>query len=339
MHLEASVNSLKATADPTRLRLLALLAAGEATVGELVEVLEQSQPRVSRHLKILSEAGLADKFRDGHSIYYRLPDDPSVRGFVAMLIGRMSANEPVLTADAGRMDTVRRKRASKAWSDKAVLVESGKALIPGLASDNDLATAFAEIAGDFGDLLDIGVGTGAVFCHLAPRARTATGVDIAQAMRVVARTRIREAGLTNCTVRHGDMFELPFPDHSFDTVLLDQVLSLAEDPRKAISEAVRVLRRQGGAAQLIVLDRFGPVKASLTTGHGLGGLAENQLAVMLAEVGLRAGRRRDLAGRLPGFALLTAVPTLEMGTGSYPRIDDFAEDNPAQPKEQQTRDI
>ena len=318
MSLDGSVNTLKAAADPTRLRLLALLARGEATVGELVEVLEQSQPRVSRHLKILSEAGIADKFRDGQSIYYRLPDDPSVRGFIAVLIGRMSADDPILSADADRMDAVRRKRASRAWSDKSVLVESGKALIPGLASDNDLATALGEIAGDFGDLLDIGVGTGAVFCHLAPRARTATGVDIAEAMRVVARTRVRDAGLTNCTIRRGDMFELPFPDQSFDTVLLDQVLSLTDDPRPAIAEAVRVLRRTGSTMQsrLVVLDRFGPVSANLRSGHGLGGLAENQLAVMLAEAGLRAGRRRDLAGRLPGFALLTAVPTLEMGTYS-----------------------
>jgi len=315
MELSDTVNTLKAAADPTRLRLLTLLAAGEATVGELVDVLGQSQPRVSRHLKVLSEGGLADKFRDGQSIYYRLPDDVSVRALVAVLIGQMPAEEPVLSADADKMATVRHKRASAAWSDKAVLVEKGKALVPGLASDNDLATALGEIAGDYGDLLDIGVGTGAVFCHVARRSRSATGVDISQSMRVVARTRVRDAGLTNCTIRHGDMAKLPFADNSFDTVLLDQVLSLTADPRAAISEAVRVLRGHAGqyAGRLIVLDRFGPVKASLHTGHGLGGLAENQLAVMLAEVGLRAGRRRDLAGRLPGFALLTAVPTIEMG--------------------------
>jgi len=206
MELDHTVNTLKAAADPTRLRLLALLAGGEATVGELVEVLEQSQPRVSRHLKILNEAGLTDKFRDGQSIYYRLPDEPSVRGLIAVIIGQMPADERVIGADADRIATVRRKRASKAWSDKAVLVETGKALVPGLASDNDLAAALDEASGELGDFLDIGVGTGAVFCHLAPRARTATGVDISQAMRVVARTRVREAGLTHCTVRHGDMF-------------------------------------------------------------------------------------------------------------------------------------
>jgi len=318
MKLEHSVQRLKAAADETRLRLLALLAAGEATVGELVEVLEQSQPRVSRHLRILCQGGLADKFRDGHSVYYRLPDDSAARAFVSVLIAQMPANERVLAGDAGKMATVRRKRASQAWSDRTVLVESGKALIPGLAEDNDLARAFGELAGELpgglGDLLDVGSGTGAVLCHLAPRARTATGVDISPAMRVVARTRVRDAGLVNCTVRKGDMHALPFPDNSFDTVLLDQVLSLTQQPRAAIREASRVLRNTG---RLIVLDRFGPVKASLSSGHGLGGLAENQLAVMLAEVGLRAGRRRDLAGRLPGFALLTALPAIEINTGTY----------------------
>ena len=96
MDLDDSVNSLKAAADTTRLRLLALLAGGEATVGELVAVLAQSQPRVSRHLKILVEAGLAESFRDGKSVYYRLAADPSVRAFISVLIGRMPADELIL---------------------------------------------------------------------------------------------------------------------------------------------------------------------------------------------------------------------------------------------------
>ncbi len=314
MQLEEAVNTLKSAADPTRLRLLALLAAGEATVGELVEVLGQSQPRVSRHLRILCEGGLADRFRDGNSVYYRLPDDSGTRAFASVLIGQIPANDPDLAADSAKMAAVRRERASQAWSDRRVLLESGRALIPGLAADNDLAVALRELHGELGDLLDVGCGTGAVLCHLAPRARSATGVDIAPAMRVVARTRVRDAGLVNCTVRSGDMHELPFADNSFDTVLLDQVLSLTDKPRTAIKEAARVLRKTG---RLIVLDRFGPVKANLASGHGLGGLAENQLAVMLAEAGLRAGRRRDLAGRLPGFALLNALPAIELTTGTY----------------------
>ena len=310
MNLEQSVSSLKASADGTRLRLLALLAAGEATVGELQTVLGQSQPRVSRHLKILCEGGLADRFKDGHSVYYRLPPDASARAFVSVLLGRFDPDEPTIAADAAKMSDVRSKRAREAWSDKDVLLASGRSQIPGIAGDADLAAAFSELAGDLGDFLDVGAGTGAVLCHLATRAREATGVDISPAMRVVARTRVREAGISNCTVRQGDMHELPFPDRSFDTVLLDQVLTLTDRPRVALREAHRVLRSGG---QLLVLDRFGPARKSLERTNALSGLAENQLAVMLAELGLRSTPRRDVAGRLPGFALLRAVTAFEFG--------------------------
>ncbi|MGI9290051.1 MAG: ArsR/SmtB family transcription factor [Gammaproteobacteria bacterium] len=314
MNLDDSVNSLKAASDLTRLRLLALLAAGEATVGELQTVLEQSQPRVSRHLRILCEGGLADRFRDGHSVYYRLPADPSARALISVLLGRIDAEESTLSSDRCKMSEVRNKRVREAWSDKDVLLASGRSQIPGLSAEDDLAVAFGEVPGEFGRLLDIGSGTGAVLCHLAERASEATGVDISPAMRVVARTRVREAGITNCTLRKGDMHALPFADNTFDTVLLDQVLTLSEQPRDALREASRVLRPEG---RLMVLDRFGPARKSLDHDSGLTGLAENQLAVMLAEVGLRSGRRRDLAGRLPGFALLQAVPALEFATGTY----------------------
>jgi SAM-dependent methyltransferase len=314
MNLEESANSLKAASDLTRLRLLGLLAAGEATVSELQTVLDQSQPRVSRHLRILCEGGLADRFRDGHSVYYRLPSDPSARAFVAVLLGRIDVNEPTIASDRLKMSEVRRKRARAAWSDKAVFLASGRSQIPGLSREDDLAVALAEVPGELGELLDVGSGTGAVLCHLADRARNATGVDVSPAMRVVARTRVREAGIQNCTLRQGDMHQLPFNDDSFDTVLLDQVLTLTDKPREAIREASRVLRPEG---RLLILDRFGPARKSLDQRSELSGLAENQLAVMLAEAGLRSGNRRDLAGRLPGFALLRAVPALEFGTGTY----------------------
>ncbi len=310
MNIEENLNSLKAASDMTRLRLLALLAAGEATVGELQAVLDQSQPRVSRHLKILCEGGLADRFRDGHSVYYRISGEPSTRAFVSVLLGRLDVKEPTIEADADKMSQVRAKRARHAWSDKDVLLASGRAQIPGIAAEDDLAAAFGELPGELGDLLDVGSGTGAVLCHLAPRAREATGVDISPAMRVVARTRVREAGISNCTLRQGDMHQLPFADDSFDTVLLDQVLTLTDQPRVAIKEAARVLRSGG---QLLVLDRFGPARTSLEQRTALSGLAENQLAVMLAEAGLRSGPRRDLAGRLPGFALLKAGTAFEFG--------------------------
>ena len=186
MNLEQSVNSLKAASDPTRLRLLALLAGGEATVGELQTVLEQSQPRVSRHLKILCEGGLADRFRDGHSVYYRLPADPSVRAFVSVLLGRMDAEEAIITQDRDNISEIRRKRARDAWSDKAVLLASGRSQIPGIAADDDLATAFAEIPGELGEFLDIGSGTGKLTTLFAENNYQVYAVEPNEAMRKAA---------------------------------------------------------------------------------------------------------------------------------------------------------
>ncbi len=309
MELGESLQTIKAVADETRLRLLALLAGGEATVGELQEVLEQSQPRVSRHLRLLVEAGLAEKFRDGHSVYYRLNPETSARAFIAVVLSQLDNEDATLTNDRERMAAVRKVRVQQAWADPQAMIAAGRASIPGLSAGDDLAVALAEIPGELGELLDVGTGTGAVLCHLAPRAREATGIDISPALRIVARTRVREAELNNCTVRQGDMHALPFADARFDTVLLDQVLTLTDRPRKAIREAARVMKPNG---RIFVLDRIAPVKSSLDHDYGLTGLAENQLAVMFAEAGLRVGKRRDLAGRLPGFALIAVNPTLEM---------------------------
>ena len=305
MDLEYSVNSLKAASDPTRLRLLALLAAGESMVGELQEVLDQSQPRVSRHLRILAEGGLADSFRDGQNVYYCLPADPSARAFVSVLIGRMPVDEPVLAADRDRMVDVRRKRARSAWSGKDALLATAPRDPADGGRVDGLTDALAELPDQLGDVLDVGSGTGTVLCQLARRADRVTGVDISPAMRVVARTRVREAGFSNCTLRQGDMHELPLEDSSFDTVLLDQVLSLTDRPRPAIREAARVLKPDG---LMLILDRVGMPGST----QPIEGLAENQLAVMLAESGLRLQKRHELPGRLPGFALLSAVTTNEL---------------------------
>jgi len=314
MNLQETVNTLKAASDPTRLRLLALLAAGEATVGELQAALEHSQPRVSRHLRILCEGGLAARFRDGQSVYYQVPLEPAARAFVSVLLGRMPADDPLMEADRDRMATIRRGRAREAWNGRDTLLAAGRHAGAASAAVNLLAEALNEVPGALGTLLDIGAGTGSVLCELAARADTAVGVDISGAMRVVARTRVREAGLANCTLRHGDMHALPFGDDMFDTVLLDQVLALTDRPRLVIREAVRVLRPRG---TLLVLDRVGPVAATVEATRGIGDLKENQLSVMLGESGMRLAQRRELPGRVPGFALIMARAVPARGTGTY----------------------
>jgi ArsR family transcriptional regulator len=305
MAIPATLALLKAAADPTRLRLLGLLADGEATVGELVGVLGQSQPRVSRHLKILAAASLVRSFRDGQWVYYRL--DPAAAGvdLADRIVGLARVNDIVIAGDRNRMDTVRQRRERYAFT-----VPTGPMRTTGRVGDRPDETALANAMADalgrgpLGDLLDIGVGSGTVLRLLAPRARSAIGLDTARGMRVLARSRLREAGLPQCTVRSGDMHALPFPDLAFDLVVLDEVLSLSDEPQCALAEAVRVLRPAG---RLLVLDRIRPAALRLPSQAAGGALFENQLIVMLRGLGLRAAGPAWLPGRSPEYACMTAT--------------------------------
>ncbi|MCC7257001.1 MAG: metalloregulator ArsR/SmtB family transcription factor [Gammaproteobacteria bacterium] len=302
----AALTLLKAGADPTRLRLLAVLARGEATVGELVEVLGQSQPRVSRHLRLLAEAGLVSHFRDGQWVYYRFDPTPAAAPLAGQALVLAGAGDATITADEARMAAVRRRRERY-----ALTVPAPARLWAEAAGDRPdepaLAQALAGVlgGGPLGDVLDVGVGSGALLRLLAPRARSAVGVDTVRRMRVLARSRLQQAGLAHCTVRAGDMCALPFPDLSFDIVVLDEVLGSAVAPQRAIEEAVRVLRPAG---RLLVLDRILPAVRRLPGQPPRQALFENQLVVMLREAGLRPGAPAWFPGRSLQYALLQASP-------------------------------
>lgn len=315
MAINAALTLLKAAADPTRLRLLGLLAAGEATVGELVAVLGQSQPRVSRHLKILTEARLVSHFRDGQWVYYRLDPAPALAEVVERVISLARLRDETIAADQAGMVQIRRGRERYAfagptglplWVEHAGDRPDGHALLQALAD--------ALGPDPLGDVLDIGVGSGAVLRLLAPRARSAVGLDAARGMRVLARSRLQEAGLAHCTIRAGDMRALPFAEMSFDVVVLDEVLSLGEDPQSALDEAVRVLRPAG---RLLVLDRVLPAALRLPA-HAAGrALYENQLTVMLREAGLKSTSTVWFPGRSLEYALIAAAlapPRTRTGT-------------------------
>lgn len=306
MTTDGALRFLKAGADPTRLRLLALLSAGEATVGEMVEVLGQSQPRVSRHLRILHAARLVSHFRDGQWVYYRLDPVPALAGILGQVLAFARAGDEGMAADQARMRDIRRQRERYAlaaasgprrWAEPAAGRPAEQALREGL----DAALGTQPI----GDVLDIGVGAGALLGLLALRARSAVGLDISRGMRVLARSRLQQAGLAHCTIRAGDMHALAFPDLSFDLVVLDEVLSLSGEPQRVLGEAARVLRPAG---RLLVLDRIRPAALRLPgVADAPDGLFENQLAVMLRTAGLRPGNPAWLPARSPEFALLVAT--------------------------------
>ncbi|MGI9330536.1 MAG: ArsR/SmtB family transcription factor [Gammaproteobacteria bacterium] len=311
MSIDLAARTLKAAAEPTRVRLLLLLGRGEATVGELQEILEQSQPRVSRHLRLLAEVGLLERFRDGQSIYYRLAGDELPQAIASVVSDAAGCNDPLVLADAAALDHMRRARQRAAFSGPALVAAAQTGGRPPL---EELQAVLDELlAGqDFNEVLDVGCGGGALLPWLSARAERVTGADIARPMRLLARSRLQVAGLSNCTIRDADLHSLPFTDDAFDLVLLDEVLSRTRNLADAWQEVQRVLRPRG---RVVVLDRIEPAARQLAANRQ--GLAENQLTSALAGAGLRVIERRWLPGRALDYAAIVASPlTAIEGTGT-----------------------
>lgn len=249
------LNQLRAAAEPTRLRLLALCAQGELTVTELTQILGQSQPRVSRHLKLMVEAGLLDRFREGTWAFYRLAQgEASV--LARQLIAMMPEDDGSLALDNDRLKSIKDSRAETAASYFSKNAAQWDKIRELYAHDDDVEKALLALlpTGNLGDVLDVGTGTGKMLAMLGPKADQAVGIDASREMLALARANLDAAGLRQCQVRHGDMYMLPVPTASFDVVTLHQVLHYAADPAAAISEAARALRAGG---RLIVVD-FAP---------------------------------------------------------------------------------
>jgi len=313
MSLMSAIQVLKAAADPTRLRLLALLANGEASVGELQEILEQSQPRVSRHLRLLADAGLVEKFRDGHWVYYRLASSLPPSTLVDEALALIGTDDESVARDRAALDRVKGKRERDAFKVRA-LNSTGIAERP---SAESLAEAVDECIGDrqLNEVLDIGCGGGALLRILGERVQSAVGIDVSRRMRLLARSRMHRAGLANCTVRNGDLVNLPFDDDSFDLVILDEVLDGFDEVVTGLREACRVLRPTG---QLLIADRVRPIARQLPGQRGGARLIENQLTAMLCELGYRVEQRIWFPGRIMEYALFAAVPdNAQRRTGTY----------------------
>ena len=286
--------SLRACAEPTRLRLLALAARGAFCVVELTEILGQSQPRLSRHLRLLCEAGLLERQREGANVWFTLAP-----GTVAgALLARLPEDDAVLTADrrhAARVQAERARIASEDfrrqgadWDEMGALTLPAEAVVQALV---------ALLPDDPGRLLDIGTGTGALLEQVAPRVRTAIGIDASRSMLALARTRLARGGLGHCSVRLGDMYRLPFADGAFDVAVVQMVLHYAEDPAGAIAEAARVLRPGG---HLIVVDLALHAEAALVTrrAHRWPGFSDAGIDEMFTAAGLRAAAPHPVAGPL-----------------------------------------
>ncbi len=247
---------LKAAAEPTRLRLLVLLSRCELTVTELTRVLEQSQPRVSRHLRLLGEAGLVERSPDGPWAFYRTASEGEAATVARRLLELVDSDDPVLAADERRLTEIRRERAQRAaryFRDNAAEWDRIRSLYVGEAA---VERAMLEAAGEepVGDLVDLGTGTGRVLELFAERVRHGVGIDESHEMLEIARAKLDERGAGHCLVRRGDVYAVPLADASADLVTIHHVLHFLDDPGAALREAARLLRPGG---RLLVVD-FAP---------------------------------------------------------------------------------
>lgn len=254
--MESTLSGLRAAAEATRLRLLLLCARGELTVSELTDILGQSQPRVSRHLKLLCDAGLLDRFREGTWVFYRRAERGRAAELAERICASVPADDPTVALDNARLETVKRQRAEAAnaffrtnaaqWDRiRSLHIEEGEV---------EAAVLQALSGVEVHDLLDLGTGTGRMLEIFGPRVEHAIGVDISREMLAFARVNLERAKLRNCSIRQGDIYQLPFADGSFDAAIFHQVLHYADRPSLAIAEAARMLRRQG---RLVIVD-FAP---------------------------------------------------------------------------------
>lgn len=278
--IEQLMGRFKALADPVRMRLMALCAHGECSVSELTEVMAQSQPRISQHLKQLCDTGLVERFRDGHYVYYRVP----TRGEIGNAARKLLAMLPVDDAQFARDIEVLRELRGATGS-----VDSNE-------NDRPLHHALLEltVSHPLGDLLDIGCGQGRLLKLLASRARRAVGVDIDADARRFARAHLLLAGLPNCTFRHGDMYSLPLADQEFDTIIIDDVLGDANDPVKVLVEATRPLRPGG---RILILNSV----------HGDTAELSRHFAEWSHEAGLRLAPPRAIPPNNPRWLLAVAT--------------------------------
>jgi ArsR family transcriptional regulator len=227
------------------LRLLALLARGELTVSEICEIVGQSQPRISRHLKVLSDSGLLDRFREQHWVYYRTPPAGAGLETVQQLLSLVNENDDVLRRDRKKLEAVIAERGRRASASSAMSAD-----LPG---DVD-ALLLRELGSEpIGALLDVGTGSGHLLELLGARATRAVGIDISSDALRLARTNVHGAGLSHCELQRGDMYDLPFTASLFDTVIVDRVLAQAEEPVAALTEIARTLKH---GARLIVVEDF-----------------------------------------------------------------------------------
>ena len=297
---------LEAAGEETRLRILCLIDAAELTVSELVAILGQSQPRVSRHLKLLVEAGLAVRQREGAWAFFRLADEGGA--LARDLVRRLDPADPVLSADRARLEVARetrRRQAAAYFADRAADWDTIRALH---APEERVEAALVSMIGEkpFRSLLDLGTGTGRMLELLGPRAARAVGVDQSAAMLALARARIDSAGLRHVHLRQGDIYAPPIERDGYDLVVIHQVLHFLDDPARALKEAARALQ-PGGRVAVVDFDAHDQEFLRDEFAHRRLGFGAQEIEGYLAAAGLVSIRSERVPPALDEAGKLTVA--------------------------------
>jgi ubiquinone/menaquinone biosynthesis C-methylase UbiE len=293
---ETMHDALRAVAEGTRLRILALLAEAELTVSDLTEILRQSQPRISRHLKLLAEANLIERHREGAWAFFRLAETGDSSGVARMIVAQLDPSDPIVGRDRERLAAVREARAVAAQTYFREHAAEWDRIRKLHAADEAVEQAIVKALGDkpFRSLLDLGTGTGRMLELFGPQIERGVGIDMSLDMLLLARARLERAGLRHCSVRQGDIYDLSLPRDSFDVIIIHQVLHYLDDGARAIREAARVLAPSG---RLLIVD-FAPHELEFLReehAHRRLGFAPETMSQWLAAAGLDVTMHKSIA--------------------------------------------
>lgn len=296
--LDTLLVGLRAAGEHTRLRILSLCARGELSVTELTQILGQSQPRVSRHLKLMVDAGLLERLPEGTQVYFRLSDVADASRIAHALVSLIPDSDAVLNRDYSRLQQVRDARSKRAQDYFHKVAKSWDSIRAMHVPQQRLEETLFEIVGsDFdGDLLDIGTGTGRILKIFADRVQRGVGIDMSNDMLSIARSNLEGLDYKHIHVRKGDMYNMPIEDDSFDLAILHMVLHYSDDPVEVIREAGRVLRNRG---RLVVVDFAAHAEEYLRSEfqHHRLGFADSEIRQSFEAAGIRSSEQsRQLVG-------------------------------------------
>jgi ArsR family transcriptional regulator len=295
------LTALRAVAEQTRLRIVALLRHGELTVSDLTDILGQSQPRISRHLKLLTEAGVVERHREGTWVFFDLTSEGGVAELVTGVLACADDHDGVLNADLDRLASVRARRGAAAQDYFAAIADRWHEVRSLHAADEVVEAAIADLVGDheYRSLLDLGTGTGRMLELLAgEQVRRAVGLDNSHSMLAVARDRLERAELRGIDLRQGDVYSPPFERDAFDLIVIHQVLHFLDDPARAVREAANLLAPGG---RMLIVD-FAPHSLEfLRTDHSHRrlGFRADTVAGWLDQSGLDVDPIREVAPARP----------------------------------------